>query len=353
MTGGRIKPDALLDFSAALMAAHGVDQAQSSEVACNMIWSELVGRENFGLSRLPLYLERVRAGGLNCPCTPRLDETAAGTALLDADGGFGQYAGRLGMEHAIAMARQHGTGTVGVRNSNFFGTGAYFVHLAADAGMIGLAMSNSFPKVAAHGGLKPVLGTNPFAFGAPRQNGESLMFDMATSALAGSTVRAHKASSEPLPEGLAIDGAGNPVTDPAKVDDGALLPAGGAKGYGLALFVELLAGVITGAGVSTGVASMYKDVDQVGRNGHFFMAIDISRFLPMESYYQRLEGLVSLLKASQPNGEVLLPGETRWDTYKANSSVGIELAAETRAQLERLNVPHGISLPWSQPVCAA
>ena len=82
--------------------------------------------------------------------------------------------------------------------------------------MIGIAMSNSFPKVAAHGGLAPVLGTNPLAFGAPRQNGESLMFDMATSALAGSTVREHMARSEPLPQGLAIDRAGNPITDPGK-----------------------------------------------------------------------------------------------------------------------------------------
>lgn len=353
MKVGRIKPDALLEFTEALMAAHGVDQVQADEVARNMIWSELVGRENFGLLRLPLYVDRVRAGGLRCPCNPRFDETANGTALLDADGGFGQYAGRLAMEQAIAMARQHGTGTVGVRNSNFFGTGAYFVHIAADAGMIGLAMSNSFPKVVAHGGVIPVLGTNPFAFGAPRKNGESLMFDMATSALAGSTVRAHKAREEPLPEGLAIDSAGKPITDPSKVDEGALLPAGGAKGYGLALLVELLAGVITGAGVSTGVASMYKDVGQVGRNGHFFMAIDISRFLPMDAYYERLEGLVALLKASQPAGEVLLPGETRWDQHRANSAAGIELAPETRARLEDLSAPHGISTPWSLPVCAA
>jgi ureidoglycolate dehydrogenase (NAD+) len=212
---------------------------------------------------------------------------------------------------------------VGVRNSNFFGAGAYYVNMAADAGMIGLAMSNSFPKVVAHGGLKPVLGTNPFAFGAPRKDGDHLLFDMATSALAGSTVREHMDKGTPLPEGLAIDQDGNPITDPAKVAAGALLPFGGPKGFGLALMVELLAGVLTGAGIGDGVASMYNDFTRNGGNGHALIALDVSRWMPMEDYFTRFEGLVTLLKASGEN--VLLPGEVRWQHWRDAEAHGIEV----------------------------
>jgi ureidoglycolate dehydrogenase (NAD+) len=264
--------------------------------------------------------------------------------LLDGGGGFGHYVGELGMRRAIDLARRHGVGVVGVRNSNFFGAGAYFVKLAAASRTIGLAMSNSYPKVAAYGGLKPVLGTNPFAFGAPRRNGESLLVDMATSALAGSTVRDHIDKREPLPAGLAIDERGIPITDPSKVDEGALLPFAGAKGFALSLMVELLAAVLTGAGVSHGVASMYKDFSRRGDNGHFFLALDITRFMDIETYYARLESLIELVKASNPESEVLLPGEIRWRTYATNLANGIAIEASTMEALEKLARPLGVTL---------
>jgi len=325
-----------------ILTKGGVDEIQAKEVANNLLWSELVGRENFGLLRLPVYLDRVKHGGIKCPCVPSFIECSPTSAILNADAGFGQYAAKLAVEHAIQLAQSTGVGIVGVRNSNFFGTGAYFVHQIAEQGMIGLVMSNSFPKVTAHNGLVPVLGTNPFAFGAPLRNGESLMFDMATSALAGSTVREHAARKKPLPEGLAIDANGKPIIDPASIDGGALLPAAGAKGYGLSLMVEILAGVLTGAGVSKGVASMYKDVAQPGDNGHFMIVLDISRFMVLDLFFERLEYLTELVKASNQDGEVLLPGEIRWKNYKSNLSAGIKLGKNTRDVVSKLCAQMGI-----------
>ena len=330
-----------------ILTAGGVDVSQAREVARNLVWSELVGRDNFGLLRLPVYLKRVAQGGLSCPCNPTFTDVSESASLLDADNGFGQYAAGLAMEKAISLARISGIGTVGVRNSNFFGTGAYFVHQAARGGMIAMAMSNSFPKVTAHGGVAPVLGTNPLAFGAPRKNGESLMFDMATSALAGSTVREHAANGKPLPEGMAIDADGAAITDPSRVEEGSLLPAAGAKGYGLSLLVEILAGVLTGAGVSGDVASMYKDVSKPGLNGHFMIALDVTRFMSMEHFQDRLEGLVAMLKASNPNGEVLFPGEIRWRNHKVNSELGIALGNATRTAIETVCEWTGVECPWS------
>ena len=288
-----------------------------------MVWCESIGRHNFGIERIAIHLKRLQAGVLNGMAVPRMEHLTGSLGRLDGDGGFGYAAAEIAMREAIAMARGSGIGAVGVKNSNFFGAGAYYVNMAAEAGMIGLALSNSFPKVAAHGGVKPVLGTNPFAFGAPRANGGHLLFDMATSALAGSTVREHIAAQKPLPEGLAIDGDGKPITDPAKVNDGALLPFGGAKGFGLSLLVEVLAGVITGAGTGDGVASMYSDFTRNGDNGHFMLALNITRFMSIEDYYTRFEGLVAMLKAS--GGHVLLPGEVRWENWRDAMANGVEV----------------------------
>lgn len=342
----RIDAEALHAYVARIMAAHGVEADQVRTVAANLIWNELVGRTNFGVLRLPILMERVRRGVLRGSCRPRFEAVSETMARLDGDDGFGHHVAELGMRRAVEMARTSGVGVVGVRNSNFFGTGAYFVQIAAEAGMIGFAASNSFPKVAAHGGILPALGTNPFAFGAPRANGESLLLDLATSALAGSTVREHIAKGEDLPAGLVVDGAGAPITDPRKVADGALLPFGGAKGFGLALMVEILAGILTGAGVAHGVKSMYADFSESGHSGHFLLALDISRWMPMEDYFARLESLVAAVRASNPGGDVRLPGEIRWQAFRENRETGIRLDRSRIAALTALSEPYGITAPW-------
>ena len=301
----------------------GASLTQAEATARHMVWCESVGRHNFGIERIPIHVKRLRAGVLNGKAEMTIEQVGPSLARADAGGGFGYEAAERAMAHAIDTARVTGIGIVGVRNSNFFGAGAYYVNMAAQGAMIGLAMSNSFPKVVAHGGLRPVLGTNPFAFGAPRKNGDHLLFDMATSALAGSTVREHIDKGKPLPAGLAIDEAGKPITDPAKVSEGALLPFGGAKGFGLSLLVEILAGVITGAGIGDGVASMYNDFSRNGDNGHFLMALDIARFMPIDDYHARFEGLVAMLKASGDN--VLLPGEVRWEHFRDAQANGVEV----------------------------
>jgi LDH2 family malate/lactate/ureidoglycolate dehydrogenase len=347
MTSVPIAADAVRKFCEALLCAYGVEREQASSVADNVLWSELVGRTNFGMLRLPTYLARVQAGALNPVCRPVFSALAPAAHLLDGDAGFGQYAGECAMDRAIALAAEHGTGIVGVRNSNFFGTGAYFVNRAASSGMIALALSNSFPKVAAHGGFRAALGTNPFAFGAPRRGGDNLMVDMATSGLAGSTVRQHIQSGDALPEGLAVAADGAPITDPEMVGEGALLPFGGAKGYGMALLVEILAGVLTGAGMSHGVASMYENMEQSGDNGHFMMAIDISRWMSMEAYHARFDAFEADVRGSGGKGTILLPGEIRWRNYHENLAAGINLADRLRSTLAELGGLHNVELPWS------
>lgn len=343
MRAARVPAHAIKELVKDLLEFHGVLGEEAAALVDHIIWCELAGRTNFGMERLPILLKRKCLGLIKSPCRPRFEQLSPSMAKLDGSSGFGQYVGGLAMQRAIELAQETGCGIIGVRNSNHFGAGAVYVKQAADAGMIGLALSNSFPKVAPYGGLKAVLGTNPFACGAPRKSGEHLLIDMATSALAGSTAREHLSMGRQLAPGLAIDADGQPVTDPAKIDDGALLPFGGAKGFALALMVEVLAGVLTGAGVASGVGSLYKDFDRSADNGHLFIAIDVRRWMCPDTYHERLEVLLDEIRCA--GGNVRLPGELRWQTYRENLDRGIPVDPAIVRPVMRLAQESGISLP--------
>ena len=337
----------LSDYLLRLFDALGLDQAQAQSVAKNMIWSELVGRDNFGLIRIPVHVKRLEHGVLNATCNPSFVKSGSGSGSLDGDNGFGYYVGEVAMNQAVELAENNGIGIVGVNNSNFFGTGAYFVNQAAEKGMISLVMSNSFPKVVAHGGLSAVLGTNPFAFGAPRSNGENLLVDFATSSLAGSTVREYLAKGKDLEEGLAIMPDGHPATDPARIGEAALLPFGGPKGYGLSLMVEILSGVLSGAGFSNSVKSTYSNFKEKSDSGHCMIAIDIEKFMPLPDFFSRFEMFVAMLKASNPNEEVLLPGEIRWRNYQELVESGVKIPDGLKAELSTISAKYDVQTPWS------
>ena len=346
----RIDLPSFRETVARLLSAGGVDPAQAESVRDNLVWCDMAGRRNHGIERLPVLLERVAKGGIAAPCRPRFSRIGPGAARLDAGNGFGHHAGRLAIDRACDVAAEHGVGIVGVHNSNFYGAGGYFANRAAERGMIGLALSNSFPKVAASGGLRPALGTNPLAFAAPRSGARAIIVDMSTAALAGSSVREAMDKGERLAEGVAIDARGRPITDPACVERGTLLPAAGAKGFGLAILVELLSSVLTGAGVTEKVGSMYKHVSAGGNNGHFFLALDIGRWMPLETWQERVETLcLGLLDSGEP-GAVRMPGDTRWAEYDLSLAEGVFVEEHTLARTETLARNLGVTLDWAQSV---
>lgn len=343
----RISCDDLRHASIAILQAAGVDDEQTRSVTEILLWCDMVGRRNHGTERLPILVKRAQAGLIQCPASPQFEALSPSIERLNADNGFGHHAGRLAIDRACELATATGVGIVGVRKSNFFGAGAYYVNRAAEAGMISLAFSNSFPKVAAAGGLLPVLGTNPFAFGAPRRAGNAILVDMSTAAMAGSSVREAMSTGKDIEAGMAIDTAGKPIRDPAKVAQGTLLPAAGAKGYGLAIVVEMLSAVLTGSGIAQQVNSMYQNFEQGGENGQFFLAIDIARWMPLHAYYARVEILTAMLVNSAIDGRVRLPGDDRWMHYSKSLTSGVHLDDRTRERLEKLATELSVSLPWA------
>jgi LDH2 family malate/lactate/ureidoglycolate dehydrogenase len=313
------------------------------------VWTDLVGRHTHGVRRLPIYLKRFGLGLMRSPCNPQFTQKSTAIHMADGNGGFGQYLGHLAMSKAIDIANEHGIGLVGVRDGNHFGAGAYYVELAARSQMIGLAFSNGFPRVAPHGGVSAVLGTNPLAFGAPLREGRSALVDLSTGALSGAAIREVAREKKELPEGLVVNDKGGYVLDPKQAAHEAILPFGGAKGYCLGLMVEIMTGVVTGAGMSHEVGSVYNNFEDRSNAGHSFMAIDIAKMMPLEEFYDRMARLIAFLKTSdRADGveEILIPGENRWREYDRHLSEGIDLVAKDVEALTVLAKELDLCTPW-------
>jgi ureidoglycolate dehydrogenase (NAD+) len=345
----RIQHKDLRDLAASLLSSAGADPAESARVADILVWADLAGRSTQGVWRLTVILPRLRDGFMRSPSSPEFIQKTDGILLVDGHDGFGQYIGHVAMARAIELARTTGVGLVAVRNSNHYGAGAYFVQMAAREGMVGFAFTNATRRVAAHGGISPIFGTNPVTFGAPLQSGDSVLIDFSTGAMAGSVIRKATETNQPIPMGVAIDERGGPITDPKEALRATLLPFGGVKGYCLSLLVEVLTGVMTNSLMSFQIPTMHEKKQAASRVGHVFLVIDISSLLPLEEYYQRMEMLIAAVKNSNLQTgitEVMIPGETRWRNYKSQLAQGVLLDCKTIESLSSLASEYRLSIPW-------
>jgi ureidoglycolate dehydrogenase (NAD+) len=244
---------------------------------------------------------------------------------------------------SVALAREYGVGVALVRRSGHFGAAAYFVIRAAHQGLVAIAMTNTEPLVIPYGGSEATLGTNPISLAAPTPGGV-FDLDLATSQVAINRIFDARDEGRPIPPGWGVDERGAPTTDPAVVRAG--VPLGGYKGYALALMVEILSGVLAGAGVRHGVGELYGEPPQPLDTGHFFLALDPERTVGRDRFAAALGHLLSDLRASPvaPGfDEVLAPGdpELRAHAERARSGVPVEPAlwATLRALGDELGVP--------------
>jgi LDH2 family malate/lactate/ureidoglycolate dehydrogenase len=315
-----------------VLGAAGADAGDATAVAEGLLWADLQGRPGQGMQRLPNLARRLARGLIRSPAAMAWSEAGTAARVLDAADGFGHVAGTAAMREAVALASSHGVGLVLVRRSVHFGAASYYCAQATEAGCLALACTNAYRKVAAHGGRTPVLGTNPLAFGCPTGTGEPLLVDVSTSSLAGSGLRGRQGSGR-LPPGSALDADGRPTDDPAAAEAGCLLPAAGPKGYGLALMVEVLSAVLSGAAVGGDVGSVFHTWDRPVDAGHAFLAASIPRFMPIQAFIARMDSLVGWVKASpplDPANPVRFPGEGRGRLAELQRREGIRLAEAAR-----------------------
>lgn len=296
----------------------GVCPENTEIISETILFAHRTGKGTHGITRLPIYVKKITNGSLNPANDFTIVKEKGGVTVIDAQNGFGQVAAYLAMEKAIQKAETYGVGVVGVRNSNNFGTAAYFLEMATKQQMIGVVMANSAPAIAPWGGRTAMFGTNPMGFGFPTANGVApIIFDMATSFAARGKIRLAAKNNEKIPFGWALDSEGNPTDDPLKAIRGTLIPIGEHKGSGLSLVVDVLAGLLTGSAFAGNVKPLNTD-GEFSRNGHFLLALNINFFMEYADYLARTHDLVKAYKQKHPFKELLYPGENACRNKLAN-----------------------------------
>lgn len=299
--------DALRACMERVLEADGMSRDHAVQTADVLLDAELRGYGDHGVWFLGEVHTWLKSGALNpAPNITVIRETDS-ALLLDGDAGCGVAASYQAMQWCVERAAERGIATAGIQNSGHFIAAAPFPAWAAQQGYIALAAANVVPLMPAPGGRSKTLGTNPFCFAAPTGLDYPLVFDMATSAIAGFKVRIMAQQGKSVDEGLVFDAEGRSTTDPGDLDrGGSLAPVGGYKGFGLALMVEILAGVLTGAqfGQNAGVVN--------GKEGHFFMALNPDIFMPRDEFTSRMDELLRWVKSGQRIegvDEIVYPGE--------------------------------------------
>lgn len=342
------KVEYLEDYSKKVLKSVGLSEVDTETVVASLIGANLRGVDSHGISRLPIYVERIRMGAVNPKPDIKVIEESDATLLIDGDNGMGQVVGKRAIELGVEKARNNGSVYIGVKHSNHFGTGAYFVQQGVKENMITYAMSNAPSTMAPWGGIVPYIGTNPYAFGIPAGKHHPIVLDMATSVVARGKIISAALEGKDIPEGWAIDKDGLPTTNAQKALEGSVLPFAGPKGYALSLMIDIMSGVLTGAGFGPHINNIYgADNDKPQNVGHFFQLIDISRFMPVEQFTQRVDQMIDEIKSSpKATGvdEIFLPGEIEFNNEKRRLIEGINISQEVYAELKRVGDLCGVHI---------
>lgn len=343
----RYDPAELRAFCEGIFSRLGLPESDAAVVADSLIRANLEGTDSHGISRIGIYVRRIKEGRISARPEVRIDRS--GSVLKVSGGnGLGQVVSHRAIEAAIPVAREAGIAGVAVRNSNHFGAAAYYCRMVCQEGMALIAMTNSPPGIAPWGGKKPYFGTNPIAFGFPTRSEPHVIVDMSSSVVARGRIILAASQGERIPEGWAIDEDGIETTDAASALEGAVLPLGGAKGYALALAVEIMSGVLSGAAFGPEVNNLYRDGDSLADVGHSFMVLDISRWMGANEYYDRIERLLEEIKTSpraEDVDEILFPGERRYRTFLEGVEKGVTLSQPVARDLRELGEEYGVPFP--------
>lgn len=348
MDGAKYATEDLKKFASDCFVAAGVPAKDADWTADTLVLADLSGKSTHGISRLSAYIGGIDKGKINPRPNISVQITGAATATVDGDDGLGPVVARAAMQTAIERAKEAGVGAVTVRRGNHIGVLARYANMAADEGFIGLVLTNAQPAIPPWGGRRAYFGTNPIAMSAGRGD-EQISVDLATSVTArGNVIMASKDGSE-IPEGWAIDEAGEPTTDAAAALKGALLPMAGPKGYSLALLVEILSGVLSGAAIGDEVGSIYDDAPDAPNTGIFVLVLNPGFFLGESgSFATRLSHMEQAIHANplaKGVSAVYLPGERQRAEICKREAQGMALPETTKNELQALANRFSLNLP--------
>jgi LDH2 family malate/lactate/ureidoglycolate dehydrogenase len=345
-----VAAERLRAFIADAFRAVGMPDADARSVAELMAEADLYGADAHGVFRVPQYIARIRAGGVNLRPNIRVVQERAGMALVDGDNAMGHLVMRFAARKAIEKARTSGVAWVGARMSNHAGPALLYARMPAAEGMCGVYLCvGSANHLAPWGGLELLLSTNPIAIAAPGVS-ETVLLDMATTVASYGKIKSYAQQGKPMPAGWMIDHEGRPFTDAKRAAEGLLLPLGGLeagyKGYGLALMIGLLAGTLNGAAMGREVIDFNADKRAVTNTGHTIVAIDPAAFGDAVEFRRNVDRVVREIRESKrlPGVErILVPGERSAEKYAARVTEGVPIPAPLKANLDQLAAELGIA----------
>ncbi|GLK74013.1 Ldh family oxidoreductase [Ancylobacter dichloromethanicus] len=345
---GRFAAPALHGLIADAMRRCGLPAEGAAKVAELMTEADLTGADAHGIFRLPQYVRRLKAGGVNPTPALVVERRAPAVAMIDGDNGMGHVVMARAAETAIEMARDTGVAWVGVRRSNHAGPAALYAEMPVCHGMVGLySVVASSNHMAVWGGTSSLLGTNPLAVGIPCGDAPPVVLDIATTVVSYGTVKKYVMQDKALPEGWLVSRAdGAPVTDPRRTGEGLLLPIGGHKGSGLALILGILAGTLNGAAFGRDVVDFNADSSTETNTGHFILALDVERFMPAATFGALLKAQLDDLRSDTPlpgTGDIRLPGDQRAVRRAERGENGVPIPAPLERQLDELAAGLGIA----------
>ncbi len=343
----RVPADRLAAFISRALIAAGLPPQDAEIVAGLMAQADLRGSDTHGVIRLPLYLRRIRAGGINPNPDIRVLSDRLSAALIDGDNGMGHLVMRHAAHLAIDKAKATGIGWVGARMSNHAGPAALYAMLPPQHEMIGLYVAvGSNNHLPPWGGSETLLGTNPLAVAVPALEEPAIVLDMAPTVAAYGKVRLKAQRGEQMPVGWMIDPDGKPLTDPKRADEGYLLPIGDYKGYGLSLIIGLLAGALNRAAIGREVVNFVKEVGAPTNTGHAVAAIAIDTFMPAADFKRTVDRLIRDIRNSKPLPgveRIFLPGEQSHTKFVDRRVHGIPIAKALSESLDAIareyNIP--------------
>ena len=335
----------LTGFAAEALEAAGASPADAAVTAHVLVRTDLRGVHTHGVHQLPNHVRNLVEGGTTSPVDVEVVRETPVTAVLDGHGGMGHVVATRARELAVDKARTSGMATVLVRGGNHLGAVGHYALEAAEAGFIAMTTSNTSPIMTAAGSTRKLISNAPFAYAVPME-GFPMVFDVAMSATAGFKLHMAAEQGEPVALGLLVDADGNPTTDPADYRrGGALLPIGGHKGYGMALLTETLAGVLSGAGITSEVASWLREPGTPTNAGASFIVMDVECFMDRPDFQRRMRQLVDGLHAAEPAPgieRILVPGELEAEREHAARRDGVTLERVTWTHLDQVAIALGL-----------
>ncbi len=347
------RPEDLTSYIERFFITYKVPQNHAKQIAEVITEADLRGVHSHGISRLHVYYgDRLRAGLMD-PATPYkvLSETET-TIRYDGGNGFGQVVGIAAMEKCIEKAKIHQVGIATVCNSNHYGIAAYYSMMALPHGMIGISMTNSQPLVAPTYGRERILGTNPISVAAPAHRRKPFVLDMATSIVPMGKIMLAETKGETVPLGYGINAKGELTQNPTEIrNGGALLPLGGPdylsgyKGYGLALWVDILCGVLAGAAFGKDVGSPVATSGTPTNIGHFFLALNIQAFRDLSDFTRDMDALIEQLTScpKEPGKErIYIHGEKEFEQKERYLKEGVALPVEVVEVLQKKGKESGV-----------